>query len=108
MMGARTFMAESGTGARFWFRAATAGKDSSNVTFKELTGMTQHQAMYGEKKDKLQSIWMQSLGIPGQATQRKRKAHAKGKGSSICWIRTKHELGILGPRGQDNESSTIQ
>jgi hypothetical protein len=51
MMSARTVMAESGLGGRFWFRAATAGKDARNVTFKERIGMTPYQAMYGEKKD---------------------------------------------------------
>ncbi len=40
MMNARTVMVESGLGGRFWFRAATAGKDTSNVTFKELIGIT--------------------------------------------------------------------
>ncbi len=44
-------MAESGLGGRFWFRTATAGKDTSNVTFKAQIGMTPYQAMYGEKKD---------------------------------------------------------
>ncbi len=51
MMSARTMMAESGPGGRFWFRAATAGKDASNVTFKERISMTPYQAMHGEKKD---------------------------------------------------------
>jgi transposase InsO family protein len=51
MMSARTVMAESGQGGRFWFKAASAGKDARNVTFKERIGMTQHQAMYGEKRD---------------------------------------------------------
>ena len=52
MMSARTVMAESGLGGRFWFRAATAGKDARNVTFKERIGMTPYQAMmHGEKKD---------------------------------------------------------
>jgi hypothetical protein len=31
MMSARTVMVESGLGCRFWFRAATAGKDTCNV-----------------------------------------------------------------------------
>ena len=44
-------MVESGLGGRFWCRAATAGKDARNVTFRERIGKTQHQAMYGEKKD---------------------------------------------------------
>ena len=53
MLIARIVMVESGLGGQFWFRAATAGKDARNVTFKERirVGMTPHQAMYGEKKD---------------------------------------------------------
>ena len=51
MLIARTVMAESGLGGRFWFKAAAAGNDARNVTFKELIRMTQYQAMYGEKKD---------------------------------------------------------
>jgi hypothetical protein len=35
MMIARTVMTESGLGARFWFKAASAGKDARNVTFEE-------------------------------------------------------------------------
>ncbi len=42
---------KSGLGCQFWFRAATAGEDTHNVTFKERLCMTQYQAMYGEKKD---------------------------------------------------------
>ena len=48
---ARTVMAESGLGGQYWFKAATAGKDARNVTFKERIKMTPYQAMYGEKKD---------------------------------------------------------
>jgi predicted SpoU family rRNA methylase len=44
-------MAESGLGGRFWFKAASAGKDARNDTFKERIGMTLHQAMYGEKRN---------------------------------------------------------
>ena len=33
MMSARTVMAESGLGGRFWFKAAKAGKDARNVTY---------------------------------------------------------------------------
>jgi hypothetical protein len=51
MMSARTVMAESRNGSRFWFRAATAGKDAHNVTYKERICMTPYHAMYGEKKD---------------------------------------------------------
>ena len=51
MMSAWTVMAESGLGGRFWFKAATAGKDARNVTYKERIVMSPYQAMYGEKKD---------------------------------------------------------
>ena len=51
MLIARTVMAESGLGGRFWFKAATAGKDARNVAFKEHSKMTPYQAMYGEKKN---------------------------------------------------------
>ena len=44
-------MAETGLGGRFWFKAAKAGKDARNVCYKERIGMSQYQAMYGEKKD---------------------------------------------------------
>ena len=44
-------MAESGLGGQFWFKAAKAGKDARNVTYKERIGMSPYQAMYGEKKD---------------------------------------------------------
>ncbi len=51
MMSVRAVMAESGLGGRFWFKAASAGKDARNITFKERIGMTPHQAMYGDKRD---------------------------------------------------------
>ena len=51
MLITRTVMAESGLGGCFWFKAAAAGKDARNVTFKERVRMTPYQAMYGEKKD---------------------------------------------------------
>ena len=51
MMSARTVLAESELGGRFWFKAANAGKDARNVTYKERIGMSPYQAMYGEKKD---------------------------------------------------------
>ena len=50
MMSARTVMAESGLGGCFWFKAANAGKDARNVTYKEHIGMSPYQAMYGEKR----------------------------------------------------------
>ncbi len=55
---------------------------------------------------------MQNLGLPRQAPPEKGKAHAKGKRSSICWVRTKHErldiLGCGGIENYDNEPSKIQ
>ena len=51
MMSARTVMAESGLGGRFWFKAAKAWKDARNDTYKERIGISQYQVMYGEKKD---------------------------------------------------------
>ena len=51
MMIARTVMAESGLGGRFWFKAAAAEKDARNVIFKERIGKSLYQAMYGEKND---------------------------------------------------------
>ncbi len=51
MMIARSAMTESGLCRRFWFKAASAGKDAQNVTFKERIGMTQYQAMHGEKRN---------------------------------------------------------
>jgi hypothetical protein len=48
---ARTVMAGSGLRERFWFKAATAGVDADNVTFKESVGTTPHHLMYGEKRD---------------------------------------------------------
>jgi hypothetical protein len=47
----RTVMVESGLGGRFWFRAAAAGIDASNATFKARIGTTPHHLMYGQKKD---------------------------------------------------------
>ena len=48
---ARTVMAESGLGGRFWFKAALAGKDARNVTYKQRLGQTPHSCIYGELKD---------------------------------------------------------
>ena len=33
------------------FKAANAGKDAQNVTYRDRIGMSPYQAMYGEKKD---------------------------------------------------------
>ena len=51
MLIARTIMAESGLGGRFWFRAAAAGIGARNATSKARIGTTPHHLMYGEKKD---------------------------------------------------------
>jgi hypothetical protein len=51
MMSAQTVMAESGLGGRFWFKAASAGKDARNKTFKEEIRTMLHQAIYGKKRD---------------------------------------------------------
>ena len=44
-------MMESGLGGRFWFKAAMAGVDASNVTFKARIGTTLYHLIYGPKKD---------------------------------------------------------
>ncbi len=51
MLIARTVMAESGLGGRFWFKAATAGVDAHNLRFKARIGTTQHHLRSGQKKD---------------------------------------------------------
>ncbi len=43
---ARTVMAESGLGGRFWFKAALAGKDACNVTYIQQLGQTPHSCIY--------------------------------------------------------------
>ena len=44
-------MAESGLGGRFSFKAACAGKDASNVTYKQRLGSTPYTCMYDDVKD---------------------------------------------------------
>jgi hypothetical protein len=51
MLLARTVMAESGAAGRFWFRAALAGKDARNATFKTRIGTSPHALLYGEPRD---------------------------------------------------------
>jgi hypothetical protein len=48
---ARTVMAESGLGGRFFFKAACAWKDASNVAYKKLLGSMPYTCMHGEVKD---------------------------------------------------------
>jgi hypothetical protein len=38
-------------GRSIWVKAATAGKDARNVTYKKRIGMDTYQAMFGEKRD---------------------------------------------------------
>ncbi len=86
MMIARTVMAESGPGGRLWFKAALAGKDARNVTFKERIWMTQHQAMYGEKQAyQISEHWAAELGYIYTSSDEKRKAHAQSHGRNIRW-----------------------
>jgi hypothetical protein len=51
MLIARTVMAESGLGGRFWFNATPAGVEAHNTTFKERIWTTPHHLLYGQKKD---------------------------------------------------------
>jgi hypothetical protein len=51
MLIARTVIVESGLRGRFWFRAAAAGINAHNTTFKARIGTTPHHLMYGQKKD---------------------------------------------------------
>jgi hypothetical protein len=55
MMAARTIMAESGLGGRFWFRTALAARDARNATYKERIGSTPCRRMYGEMRDVFRS-----------------------------------------------------
>jgi hypothetical protein len=51
MLIARTVIAESGLGGRFWFKAAAAGTDARNATFKARIKTSPHQALFGAQKD---------------------------------------------------------
>ena len=42
---------DSGLGARFWFSAATNGKDCRNATYKHRIRNTPYGLLHGEKKD---------------------------------------------------------
>ena len=87
MMSARTVMAESGLGGRFWF------KDARNVTYTERIGMSPYQAMHGLQ---IQGIRLQGLGISRQAAPRKGKAHAESQRGNFRWVQRQHErVGIL-------------
>ena len=44
-------MAESGMGGQFWFSATMNGVNCRNATYKKRLGTTQHEKVYGTKKD---------------------------------------------------------
>ena len=48
---ARTVIAESGLGGRFWFKKACVGKDARNVTYRQRLESTPYTCMYCEVKD---------------------------------------------------------
>ena len=45
MLIVRTVMVESGLSGRFWFKAATAGKDARNAVYKERIQTNPHHAI---------------------------------------------------------------
>ncbi len=51
MLITRTDVAESGLGGRFWFKAAMAGVNARNTSFKVRIWTMPHHHMYGKKKD---------------------------------------------------------
>jgi hypothetical protein len=59
-----TILVESELGGKFWslFKAATAGLDEREVTFKARIGTRQHHLMYGQKKD-VSGIWIPSVQV---------------------------------------------
>ncbi len=65
MMSARTVMVESWLRGRFWFRATTAGKDASNVTFKERIHSGNLGPRGQENYDKAPSkVWWAWIPLP--------------------------------------------
>jgi hypothetical protein len=67
MMIAKTVMADSSAGGRFWFKAAASRKDDRNVTCKERVRMTLYQVSshvcLEERPFGFQSILQQSLDV---------------------------------------------
>ncbi len=59
-------------------KAATPGKGASNVTFKELIGMTPRKAMHGEK-DVSSEYSNTGLGSIKTSSAKNETAHAKSK-----------------------------
>jgi hypothetical protein len=51
MLIARTIMVESGLGGRFWFKAARAGGEAWNATYKERIGTTPWMQIHGKARD---------------------------------------------------------
>jgi len=103
MMIAQTVMAESCLGGRFWFKAASAGKDARNVTFKERMGMAQHRAMYGEKRARekrevsdFRAFCCRAWVYLDKQRQEKGKHTPRAKRGDISWFCQQHErVGIL-------------
>ena len=85
---ARTVMAESGLRGRCWFKAACAGNDACNVTYKQWLGSTPYTCMYGEVKErfKILRIRLQGLGPPQLGKEREGKAYTQGARSSLSRI----------------------
>ena len=107
MMSARTIMAESGLGGRgrFWFKAAKAGKDARNVTYKERIGMSSYQAMYGEKKavSRFRAFGCRAWVYLDKQRREKEEAHAESQGGYLRRVHRQHErVGILHSRGSEN------
>ncbi len=63
MLIARTVMVESGLGGRLWFRAAAAGIDARNATFKEWYHASPPHVWTKEGCFRPPSVRMESLGI---------------------------------------------
>ena len=66
---ARIVRAESGLGWRFWFKAACAGKDARNVTYKQRLGST--PCMYGDVTARTSQESAHSNAEPGYTSTRK-------------------------------------
>ena len=117
MLVAITVMVESGLRGRFWFRAAIAGKDARNVTFKERIGMTPHQAMHGEKKHVSDYRVFGCRAYVYEEKQRRANGKHTPRAKEAIYVGfvpklTDHEcVGILDPgrqENQDNEPSQVQ
>ena len=66
---ARTVIAESGLGERFWFKATCAGKDARNVTYKQRLGSMPYTCMLVKSRPFQDSA--HSDAWPGSTSTRK-------------------------------------